>query len=65
VPACYCAEGAVGSREGDQHDEFKPSDGNETRPAEIALQLVRLDAEMACPNIKKPDTPSSMVFTGA
>jgi hypothetical protein len=33
--------------------EFKPSDGNETRSAEIALQLKKLDVEMASPNIKE------------
>ncbi|MDM9649295.1 hypothetical protein [Rhizobium sp. S163] len=33
--------------------EFKPSDGNEARSAEIALQLKKLDAEMASPNIKE------------
>ncbi len=33
--------------------EFKPSDGNETRSAEIARELKKLDVEMASPNIKE------------
>jgi hypothetical protein len=33
--------------------EFKPSDGNAARSAEIDLQLKKLDAEMASPNIKE------------
>lgn len=33
--------------------ELKPSDGNAERSAEIDLQLKKLDAEMASPNIKE------------
>ncbi len=33
--------------------KFKPSDGSETRSAEIARELKKLDVEMASPNIKE------------
>ncbi|MBX5155916.1 MULTISPECIES: hypothetical protein [unclassified Rhizobium] len=33
--------------------EFKSSDGNAERSAEIDLHLKKLDAEMASPNIKE------------
>jgi hypothetical protein len=33
--------------------EFKPSDGNAVRSAEIDQHLKKLDAEMASPNIKE------------
>lgn len=32
---------------------FRSSDGNEARSMEIALELKKLDAEMASPNIKE------------